>query len=400
MDLNPIILSIPLYFGLILIEWIYDLLRKKGIYRLNDAFGNISCGMFEQITGVFFKVFTIGMYTLVFEQFRIMDVPTSWPFLILMWIAIDFLYYWAHRWSHTVNLFWMGHVVHHQSEDYNFSVALRQGAMQKVFTFWIYLPLALLGFDPYWFVFIGALNTVYQFWIHTEQIHKLGWFELVFNTPSHHRVHHGRNPKYIDKNHAGSLIIWDKLFGTFQIEEETPVYGISKPNQHWDPVSSHVQPFVDLFKDLGSVNGLGNKLAVLIQPPGWLPMVNGGRRYPQEVDKKTYQKFNVLIDRTLSVYLFLHFLITLGATAYYLFNFENQSFNQNLLWSAFLVFSVLSLGLLFEARKWAWIIETLRLLAMFIASFIFLPQVAGWLVDVYLLASVFILFRSKKQLTR
>ena len=125
MDFNPIILSIPIYFSLIAIEWIYDLVKKKGIYRMADAYANIGSGIFEQITGVFAKVFTIGVYVFVYEQFRLMDIPTTWPYLILLWLAVDFSYYWAHRWSHTVNLFWMGHVVHHQSEDYNFSVALR-----------------------------------------------------------------------------------------------------------------------------------------------------------------------------------------------------------------------------------------------------------------------------------
>jgi alkylglycerol monooxygenase len=400
MDLNPIILSIPLYFLLILIEWIYDGISKKGIYRLNDAFGNISCGIFEQITGVFFKVFTIGMYTLVYSQFRLMDIPTTLPYLLLMWIAIDFAYYWAHRWSHTVNLFWLGHVVHHQSEDYNFSVALRQGALQKVFTFWVYLPLALLGFDPYWFVFIGALNTVYQFWIHTEQIGKLGWFEKIFNTPSHHRVHHGRNPKYIDKNHAGSLIIWDKLFGTFQEEEETPVYGITLPNQHWDPVSSHVQPFVDLYHQIRGIKGIGNKVLMLAQAPGWRPKDQGGRSYATEVRKESYTKFNTRVPRSWAIYLFIHFLITLGATAYFLFTFEQNTLLQNLYWAAGITFSVISLGLIFELRSWAWILELIRLAALFILLLFPFSGWIGWIGMVIILASAFILVKNRHALQR
>ena len=400
MNINPVILSIPIYFGLILIEWTYDLIKKKGIYRLSDAFGNISCGMFEQITGVFLKILSIGIYVFIFDRFRIATVPTTWPFIILMWVVVDFLYYWAHRWSHTINLFWLGHVVHHQSEDYNFSVALRQGALQKVFTFWVYLPMAFLGFDPVWFVIISALNTVYQFWIHTEQINRMGWFGLIFNTPSHHRVHHGRNPKYIDKNHAGSLIIWDKMFGTFSAEEDTPVYGITKPNMHWDPVSSHIQPFADLFKDMKNVSGIGNKLALLWNPPGWLPKENGGMRFPPEVDKSSYSKFNIKIDRTLSIYLFIQFLFVLGGTAFFLFNFTNFEMRENLALSGLLIFSVISLGLLFEARKFAWIIEMMRLLLLLFLNTYFLQGPESNFVDVILVASMAIVIKTRNTLYR
>ena len=400
MNINPVILSIPIYFGLILIEWTYDLIKKKGIYRLSDAFGNISCGMFEQITGVFLKILSIGIYVFIFDRFRIATVPTTWPFIILMWVVVDFLYYWAHRWSHTINLFWLGHVVHHQSEDYNFSVALRQGALQKVFTFWVYLPMAFLGFDPVWFVIISALNTVYQFWIHTEQINRMGWFGLIFNTPSHHRVHHGRNPKYIDKNHAGSLIIWDKMFGTFTAEEDTPVYGITKPNMHWDPVSSHIQPFADLFKDMKNVSGIGNKLALLWNPPGWLPKENGGMRFPPEVDKSSYSKFNIKIDRTLSIYLFIQFLFVLGGTAFFLFNFTNFEMRENLALSGLLIFSVISLGLLFEARKFAWIIEILRLLLLLFLNTYFLQGPESYIIDAILVASMAVVFKTRNKLYR
>lgn len=366
MDLNPVILSIPIYIALIAIEWTYDLIKNKGIYRLADAYANISSGIFEQITGVFAKVFTIGIYVFVYEHFRITDIPTTWPYLILMWILIDFSYYWAHRWSHVVNIFWMGHVVHHQSEDYNFSVALRQGALQKIFTFWVYLPMAVLGFDPVWFVIIGALNTVYQFWIHTEQINKMGWFGIIFNTPSHHRVHHGRNPKYIDKNHAGSLIIWDKMFGTFQAEEETPVYGVTNPTNHWDPVSSHVKPIKDLFSDMKKVKGFKNRILVLIKPPGWLPLENGGMRFPIDVKKDEYKKFDRRVSKKMQAYLILHFLLVLAATSAFLFSYIDQPLGRNIVWSILLIYSISALGLLFEGKKYAWWMELSRLIILFV----------------------------------
>ena len=400
MDFNPIILSIPLYFSLIAIEWIYDLVKKKGIYRMADAYANIGSGIFEQVTGVFAKVFTIGVYVFVYEQFRLMDIPTTWPYLILLWLAVDFSYYWAHRWSHTVNLFWMGHIVHHQSEDYNFSVALRQGVFQKVFTFWVYIPMAILGFDPTWFVIIGALNTVYQFWIHTEQIDRLGWFELIFNTPSHHRVHHGRNPKYIDKNHAGSLIIWDKLFGTFQAEEERPVYGVTKPAAHWDPVSAHFQPFSDMFRDLKKVKGMTNKIGILVNAPGWLPDEYGGMRYPSEVSKEEYVKFDVNPPSFLKAYLFVQFLFVLAASAYFLFSYTAQSGLTNLYWALGITFSITSLGLLFEMRKFAWLIEILRLIVLLIFLSLINDPLIKIIAYTLLFSSLLLMYKSKKLLTR
>ncbi len=188
MDLNPIILSIPIFFLLIGIELLYSWFAKKKMYRLGDAFGNIGCGIFEQVTGIFVKVLTIGLYSLVYQNFRLFDIPINGWTIFLLFLGVDFTYYWAHRLSHEINLFWVGHVVHHQSEDYNLSVALRQGALQKLFTAPFALPLAFIGFSDEWFLYISAFNTLYQFWIHTEAIGKLGPLEWVLNTPSHHRV--------------------------------------------------------------------------------------------------------------------------------------------------------------------------------------------------------------------
>ena len=397
MNLSPVILSIPIYIALIAIEWTYDLIKKKKIYRLADAYANIGSGILEQVTGVFAIALSVGVYTLIYENFRLTDVPTTWPYLILLWILIDFCYYWAHRWSHGVNLFWMGHVVHHQSEDYNFSVALRQGALQKVFTFWVYLPLALIGFDPIWFVFVGALNTVYQFWIHTETIGKMGWFGILFNTPSHHRVHHGRNPKYIDKNHAGSLIIWDKMFGTFQAEEERPVYGITKPTNHWDPVSAHIQPIKDMFSDMASVKGIRNKILVALNPPGWLPRENGGMRYPPEVDNASYRKFDLRVRRSIQSYLLIQFVILLGFTAYFLFQFKTMPLEQGALFAFFLLFSLSTLGLLFEAKRWAYYLELFRQILIALGAYLLLSSWPMYSILILTLLDMIFLISNRKK---
>lgn len=355
--MNPIILSIPIFFILIAIEVTYSLVTKKTSYRSGDAFANIGCGIFEQTTGLFVKVVTVGMYTFVYE-YRLFDIPTTWPFLILLFLGVDFQYYWAHRLSHQINLFWVGHVIHHQSEDYNLSVALRQGALQKFFTSPFALPLAFLGFDPYWFLYISALNTLYQFWIHTEAIDKMGWFEYIFNTPSHHRVHHGRDPKYIDKNHAGSLIIWDKMFGTFQAEEERPHYGITKPTETFNPVMAHIRPLQQLWDDVKEVHGW-DKVRLLFKGPGWFPETAGGPKLPPEVPVD-YKKYDVKVPIKLNAYALVQFLLTLGYVAGFLFTYSSFELYDQITGAAWIILALIALGALFQKSKGFVIWELLR----------------------------------------
>jgi alkylglycerol monooxygenase len=342
MNINPIILSIPIYFLLIGIELVIQWISKKELYRLSDAITNISCGITQQLTGIFLKVLGVGAYVLVYEYFAIFEVPSTWYTFILLFIGADFFYYWAHRMSHEINLFWGGHVVHHQSEDYNFSVALRQGSFQVLWTFFFYFPLAIIGFNPVDFVFVSALVTVYQFWIHTETINKMGWFELVFNTPSHHRVHHGRNPKYIDKNHAGVFIIWDKMFGTFQKEEEKPTYGITKPTNSWNPLWVNFEHYYQMLNQIKQINGIGNKIKFLMYKPGWLPKEMGGYQTIPEVDKAVYRKFNTNVTTRLSNYvkmsLFFQIITVLG-----------------------IIFTIVNAGALLENKAWSKMVEIFRL---------------------------------------
>lgn len=360
MALNPIVLSIPIFFILIGIEVFYDRFAKKGVYRLNDALTNISCGITEQVSGVFAKVFTVGLYYGVYEYFRFFTVPTDWYWLVLLFLLVDFSYYWAHRWSHEVNLFWAGHVVHHQSEEYNLSVALRQGALQKLFTSIVYLPLALVGFDPHWFLVLAAYNTLYQFWIHTQYIGRMGWLEYVFNTPSHHRVHHGRDPKYIDKNHAGSLIIWDRMFGTFQQEEEAPHYGITSPINSWNPVYAQVQHVGNIWEDFSRVKGLRNKWMVLFGKPGWLPEELGGYRAPHAV-APDYQKFDRTVSTSLNVYVLVHYALLLAGTSYFLFNLDAFNGWGKALMAVLIFYTSATLGQLMELQPKARTYELLRL---------------------------------------
>ena len=264
--------------------------------------------------------------------------------------------------SHEINLFWGGHVVHHQSEDYNLSVALRQSSLQVVWTFAFNLPIALLGFKTVDFALISALNTLYQFWIHTETIGKMGWFEYVFNTPSHHRVHHGRDPKYIDKNHAGSLIIWDKMFGTFQPEEEKPTYGITKPINSWNAVFANVSHYVEMGKDLKRIPSWTDKIKYLFKKPGWLPKSLGGYRPAPEVDKLSYKKYDTPAPMSLNLYVLFQYILCLIGTAIFLNKADQFSLGEKFFVTALICIVVVNSGVLFEQRTWAKYSEWIRII--------------------------------------
>ncbi|GAB5523107.1 MAG: sterol desaturase family protein [Roseivirga sp.] len=400
MSLDPTVIAIPVYFLLIGIELIVHRIQATKSYRLNDAVTNINCGVTSQVSGAFLKVLTIGLYTLIYEQLRIFTIADTWWTWIMAFIAYDFFYYWAHRMSHEVNLFWGGHSVHHQSEEYNLSVALRQSSTQTIWTFFFYFPMALAGVNPYVLISVSGFNLLYQFWIHTESIDRLPkWFEAVMNTPSHHRVHHARNPKYIDKNHAGTLIVWDKLFGTFMQEEERPTYGITKNLNSWNPVWANLAHYADIWHDFKRIPKWGDKLRFIFKKPGWLPEEMGGYRQPFDIDASTYQKYDAHATKGLNVYVLIHYVLLLGGTALFLFNLDGMNNFDKALLAAVITISVVSFGGLFESRSWAFGLEIFRLTAipvsliyylssfnpgpaLMIGSIVFLIPSVLWLVKV------------------
>jgi alkylglycerol monooxygenase len=389
LNLNPIVLSIPIFFILIGIELLIERFTHKDLYRFPDAIANISCGITSQLSGLFLTFLGIGIYTILFEQFAFFHLQSTWYYWIILFLLVDLAYYWGHRMSHEVNLFWGGHVVHHQSEDYNLSVALRQSSLQTVWTFAFNLPIALLGFEPLHFALLSALNTLYQFWIHTETIGKMGWFEYVFNTPSHHRVHHGRNPKYIDKNHAGSLIIWDKMFGTFQAEEEKPTYGITKPINSWNAVYANVSHYVEMGKDLKSIPSWSDKIKYLFMKPGWMPTSLGGYRPAPDVDRLSYKKYETPAPMLLNLYVLFQFVLCLGGTSLFLFSAGKFAFAENALIAFLITMVVVNCGVLFERRPWAVYSEWIRIVT-YPALLTSLTYINGWSVWLYLVSITYL----------
>ncbi len=268
-----IIYAIPFFVFAMLLEFFVASAKNIKSYTAKDAFSSIAMGLGNVFIGFVSKLFVFAALYFVYENLRIFTIPISWWSFMILFFLDDFSYYWFHRTSHENRFFWASHVVHHSSKHYNLSTALRQtwtGSFYS-FIFWLWLP--LIGFHPGMIIFQMSISLLYQFWIHTELIQKMPkWIELFFNTPSHHRVHHGSNPIYLDKNHAGILIIWDKLFGTFQpeLKSEKVQYGLVVNIKTYNPIFIAFNEWGALFKDLNTKNiSVRDRIKYLYKPPGW-----------------------------------------------------------------------------------------------------------------------------------
>ncbi len=358
---SPIAYAIPFFFALIGLE-LWATRRKRLLaYRLPDTLADLGTGVFQQCVGVFTRVASAGLYLWVYDH-RLFEVPND---SVLGWvacaIAVDFAYYWFHRASHQVNFLWAAHVVHHQSEDYHLAVALRQSAIQPLFSLWFYMPLALLGFSPLMAFTVIALNTLYQFWIHTELIGRMGVLEKVLNTPSHHRVHHGRNPVYIDKNHGGSLILWDKWFGTFEPEGERLIYGITRPVRSWNAVWANLHPWRDLAWMVRHTPRWSDKLRVIFSKPGWHPPGLPG--LPEDFYARLDDpKFEPAAPRSYRLYALAQFVPAVVAALVLLVRTRPGVDGLDGALGAFVVATLINVGGWLEARRWVTWAEPARLI--------------------------------------
>jgi alkylglycerol monooxygenase len=274
--MKPILFAIPVFFLLIALELWVARARGLSIYRLKDSLTSINIGLISEFTKAIGGVISVVMFLLISKNFGAFEWDTKNP---LTWISAlilyDFCYYWVHRTGHEINIMWASHVVHHSSEEFNLSTALRQSSTGFLFRWMFYIPLALLGYPVQVFIVVGLIDFLYQYWVHTQLIGKLGWMEKVFVTPSNHRVHHGQNDYCIDKNYGGIFCIWDRMFGTYADErdDEKPVYGIRKPLESWNPLWANVHHYVQIWRQVKSTPDWRHKLMVLFAKPSWSPEV-------------------------------------------------------------------------------------------------------------------------------
>lgn len=382
-----ILYAIPAFFMLISLEVLIDKLKKTGYYRLNDTVTNLSLGIGSQITSIFLKVLTLGTYHYIYTNYRLIEhIPNTWYLFILLFLGVDFFYYWFHRLTHEIGVLWGAHVVHHQSEEYNFSVALRQSWSQAAFSWLFYLPLAFIGFSTETFIVVAAIQLLYQFWIHTKLINRMpAAFEYIFNTPSHHRVHHGQNPLYIDRNHGGTLIVFDRIFGTFQEELEEVVYGITKPANSWNPLWLNIDYYYDWWHTFRGAKGISNKLKVFYKAPGWSPETDTIAMF----DRENIKKFDTSIAPIFNYYIIFNVVLLLVFSSFFL-KLSEENFFKELLFVRVLIclvviYFTVSLSAILERKNWAFFMEIGRLIIfpMSIACLLQLLQSAFFLPIVF-----------------
>ena len=273
---NIIVYAVPLFLAFLVLELAWGGWRQKQTFALGDTLSSISLGLSGQVVNLFVRALNFGVYILAYQYLSLFELSAShWWVWVIGLLGYDFCYYWHHRMGHEVNLVWASHVVHHSSEEYNYSTAMRQTSTGFLTNWVFYWPLAVFGVPPSVFIVAGAVILGYQFWIHTRHIGQLGWFDYCFASPSNHRVHHGQNAYCVDRNYGGVLMLWDHLFGTFAKErpehEEPIIYGIHGQLKTFDPLKANLHKYQDLLADFRLADNWGDRLRVWFARPGWRP---------------------------------------------------------------------------------------------------------------------------------
>ncbi len=348
-----IVLATPVFFLLIAIEFAWGWARKRNTYRLNDAINSISLGMLSQISAVFTRLFRVGIYTALYGAVALWHNEafwTAWYGWLIALVFYDFCYYWLHRAGHETAIFWAAHVVHHQSQDYNLSTALRQTSSGALFGWIFYVPMALAGVPPLVFAAVTLVDLLYQFWVHTEHVPKLGWFDRWFCSPSNHRVHHAVNDRYLDRNYGGVLIVWDRLFGSFKEEDEKCVYGTRSPLNSWDPLWSNAEVYWSLAKDSWRARHWGDKLRIWFKPPGWRPAELAARFPKPAFDLGALQRYHPPISRAAAWFGAIQFLVLLQGVALFLWHADALPLARSSIWLAVLASGLWAVGAVMQGR--------------------------------------------------
>jgi alkylglycerol monooxygenase len=365
--------ALPIFASAVIVEVL--LARRRGrareLYSLGTVVSDIGCGAVFQAAEVLLTLLTFGLYAALYEHLRLVTWPegSPWPWVIGL-LGVDFLYYWWHRVSHVSNVFWAVHGVHHQSEDYNLAVALRQPLLEPITWFMFASVLALLGVPLLVMVISFGLNLFYQFWIHTELVGKLPRpLEAVLNTPSHHRVHHGVDEKYLDRNYGGVLVIWDRLFGTFQPEEQRPTYGTTIPLRSYNPLWGNWQHLDRCWRLFRASTRLRDKLWVWLAHPAWLP--HGVTDPDAKPDRTQYRKYRPSVARRTAWYLLLNLSLVLSLAGPFVFFGHGLPLAQLVAGAAALVLAHVAFNAMVEGKSWAPALDWLRIAGV--------AAVAGWL---------------------
>ena len=357
--------AIPGFVLLIIIEYAVSLLLRMNVGNAMDTISSLSSGMTNTLKEILGLAVVIVSYGWMVDHFSLFTIQSEVSLYILCFILVDFASYWSHRFNHEINIMWNRHIIHHSSEEFNLSCALRQSISGIVGVyFFLYIPLAVIGIPSNIIAVVAPLHLFAQFWYHTRLINRLGPLEHIIVTPSHHRVHHAINPEYIDKNYAAIFIIWDKLFGTFKEEDQDipAVYGVKKPVLTWNPFLINFQHIASLAKDAWRTKKISDKVKIWFMPTGWRP-TDVAEKYPIEVieDVYAYAKYSPDVPSGLKLWSGIQLIIVNGLMYYMLIQIANIDASGILLYAAFLGLSIFAYTSLMDMNKIAIPAELLKL---------------------------------------
>jgi alkylglycerol monooxygenase len=355
----------PVILAIVVIEFIYCLYVKNGFYEFQDSMSSLGTAIINQCMNLFVAFLVIVPFTWIYEQASFSHHEANWITYTLGLIGVDFLFYWFHRMGHSINFLWAAHMPHHSTEELNYAVGLRSSLTQRLASFLFYWPMLLVGISPALLTEIVALHLLYQFLGHTRVVPKLPAFiENVFNTPSHHRVHHGLNKQYINKNYAGMFIVWDKLFGTWEAEVEEVFYGCNRPAHTWDPTLINIQWWAYLWKDCKETPKWIDKIKVWFMPLGWRPPGVTPLPPAKTWTKKNLVKFQTEPLKNSYAYIVMQLFIGM---IFMFFVIGDKSpltaFEKTIMAVNFWVMATVWGGLL-ESKKWSIPLEVLRVLSL------------------------------------
>jgi len=378
MSINTIAFAIPGIFLLLGAEYYWSRKKKKDFFTFSSSVSNISIGIAERMTQLFFAGYFILLFNHIQKNYAFLEIQQSFLSWIILFLLTDFLWYWYHRLSHQINILWGAHIVHHQSEDFNLTVSLRITLFQAVVRLFFGLALPFIGFPVEMIAVTVSILGVYQFFIHTRAIHKLGILEDVLVTPSHHRVHHGSNEQYLDKNYGGVLIIWDRLFNTFQREEEEVTYGLTKQVGSSSFLWLHFHFWLTLKENMRYTPGILNKLKLLFVGPDKLNYDHeetikqrflSKNKKQSTISKDTYPQLYVYIRMQLALSLCLLFLI-------YLIDF---SLAFRIISAIFILITLINCGAVLEQKRWVFPLEITRFLLIYTAAVLMMEISFLWI---------------------
>ena len=336
--------AIPTFMVLISLEALVAKLRGVEVNRSEDMIASLSSGLTNTIRDGLKFTFAIISYTWLVDKIAIFKVEPMWLAVVIAFVVKDFSGYWVHRMNHRVNILWNRHVIHHSSEDFNLSCALRQSIANTIkFSAIFMVPAALLGVPAKIFAVLGPIHLFLQFWYHTQLINKMGWLEYILVTPSHHRVHHAINPEYIDKNYSQIFIIWDKLFGTFQpeLEDVKPVYGTLAPSKTWNPILINFKHIWQLIKDAWRTVSFRDKLIIWFMPTGWRPR-DVEERYPLEKITDPYKRVKYSVENSIVLvgFSWIHLMVSLCMMLHLFVVAQSISIESSVMYAMFLMVGI------------------------------------------------------------